>query len=167
MALLPLVLKWWREILIGALIVALMGACVSRDHRIAAGAVAKEQSRQADSVLRVVTPQLYHTDTIFIKDTVVVRRAVDRVITLRDTVLQHLSDTVLVREFVTRADSAAQACSELLNTCSVYRQQATAEIAALKAKVAVAPIIQTRSCVASDVLWGAIGIGAGYLAHRR
>jgi hypothetical protein len=166
-AALAIVLRYWREALIGALVIALMGACVSRDHRIANGAVAKEQSRQADSVLRVVTPQLYHTDTVFVRDSIKVRVALDRERVIRDTLLLNVHDTVLVKQYIQQTDSTIQACSDALNTCALYRTEATATIAALRAKVASAPVINVKSCAVQDGVFALLGAGLGYMAHRR
>lgn len=132
--LLSLAKRFWREAVIAALALALVASCEARDHRIAAVAVAQTKSASADSVLRVVTPQVAIHDTAVVHDTVRVRVAVDRVQQLHDTVLAHLTDTVLVREYVSRADSAARACVELANDCAAFRASATAEIAAWKAK---------------------------------
>lgn len=166
MSVLPLLLRFWREAAIVVLALALIGSCHARDHRIAASAVAKEQSRQADSTLRVVTPRLARVDTLFVHDTVVVRPTLARIITLRDTVLQHLTDTVLVREYVTSSDSAAHACTDLLNDCAQFRIDATASIAAWKAKALAAPQIVVKSCTQGEVVSGVLGVAVGYLGRR-
>jgi hypothetical protein len=64
-------------------------------------------------------------------DTVRVR--VDRVRTLRDTL--RLTDTVMVREYVERADSALRACSELADSCSQFRQDAAALIQSQRTQI--------------------------------
>lgn len=164
---LALLLKYWKDALIGVLVLSLIASCVARDHRIAAKAVAQVRSRQADSVLRVITPQLVHTDTLLIRDTIKVRVAVERVVTLRDTVLRHLTDTVLVKQFVTRADSAAHACTELSNDCATFRALANQKMAALQAKLDARPAVQTRSCTVSNVVAGGLSIAGGFFLGRR
>jgi len=164
MTALLLVVKYWREAAIGALVLALIASCVARDHRIAATAVAHEKARVADSTIAVVAPKLAQADTLVVHDTVRVRVAVDRVVALHDTVLQHLTDTLLVREFVTRADSAAHACTELANDCAAFRAYATQKIAALETKSQVAQVITMRSCVEPAVVSGGIAGILGFIA---
>lgn len=124
-----------------------------RDHRIAAEAVAQERSRQADSVLRVVTPQLALVDTRVVHDTVKVRVAVERVRLIQDTLLHHLTDTLLVKEYVTRTDSAMHACTELSQDCAAFRDFATRKIAALETKIAAAPITSPPSRWGTALHW--------------
>lgn len=142
---LTLLLRFWRESLIAVLIVGLIASCVSRDHRIAARAVAQEHSRQADSVLGVVTPRLAKVETLFVRDTVKVRVAINHVTVLRDTLLLHLTDTVMVKEYVARTDSVVQACTELSNDCATFRSLATQKIAALETKLAAQPAMHQPS----------------------
>ncbi len=163
---LTLLLKYWQTTLAGAAII--FGAVMWHEHNVAevAKGVAVERTRVADSTLKAIKPQLARTDTLVVRDTVKVRIAVDRVITLRDTVLAHLTDTVLVKQFVTRADSAAKACVELSNDCQAFRTYATATIHALERKVATAPQATPQRHLASDVLWFTLGAAGGYFAHR-
>lgn len=161
-----LLLKYWREALIVALVIALMAACHARDDRIAQRAVAQERARQADSVLTVVTPQLRHADTVLVHDTVRVRMAVDRVTMLHDTVLRHLTDTVLVKAYVTRADSAVQACTSLLNDCAAFRTYATQRMQALEAKAAAAGAVPAPSRTTPFVVGVLLGVAADYAAHK-
>jgi DNA topoisomerase IB len=162
-----LLLRYWRELTIAVLITAGMTECHRRDVALRAAGVALERARVADSTLRAIAPKLARVDTQLVHDTVRVRVAVDRVVTLRDTVLAHLTDTVLVKQFVTRADSAAQACVELSSSCQAFRAYATQTIAALEAKAAAAPAISRRSCVTQDVVALLLGAAGGYAAHRR
>lgn len=145
---LALILRFWREAAIGALILVLVASCVTRDHRIAAAAVAQEHSRQADSVLRVITPQLALVDTKVVRDTVTIRREIARQVTLRDTLLEHLTDTVRVKEFVRAADSVQHACSDLANDCVEFRRIAQLRFDAYEAKLKALPVSRgpTRRC---------------------
>lgn len=163
----PLVRKYWREAVIVGLSLGLMVACVKRDHGLEAKGAAQERNRVADSTLKVVIPPLWKTDTVIVKDTVRLRVTLARLDTLRDTVLQHLTDTVLVKEYVTRADSAAQACTELAHDCEAFRAYATQTIAALQSKVNTAPQIVVKSCVGHDVTFAVLGTAVGFLAGRR
>ncbi len=160
-----LALKFWKEGVIALLVVVLMAACHARDNALKAEGIAVERYRVADSTLKVVTPKLAHVDTLLVHDTVKVRRLVTSVETLHDTVLAHLTDTVRVKEFITKADSAAKACVELSNDCQAFRAFATQKIAALESKLSVAPPTTSRRW-GSLVLSFALGAGAGYLAHR-
>lgn len=150
-----------------ALALGLMAACHARDNALKAEGIAVERYRVADSTLRVVTPQLARVDTLLVRDTVTVRTAVNRVRTLRDTLLVHLTDTVLVKQFVTRADSAAAACVELVTDCSAFRAFATQKIAALESKLNVAPSMKKDRHLGSDVLKFSAGVAVGWFAGRR
>jgi hypothetical protein len=57
--------------------------------------------------------------------------------TLHDTVLAHLTDTVLVKTFVATADTQARVCTEVTNDCAAFRVAANQEIATLKAQKTV------------------------------
>lgn len=159
-----LVLKYWREGAITVLVLALVASCVARDHRLRAAGAATERTRVADSVLVVNRSQLVRVDTLLIHDTVTVRRTVAHLDTLRDTLLAHLTDTIVVKEFVKAADVTAKACSELSGDCAEFRRLANQRFAAYEAKLATVP--PPRTCTWSNVTLGAIGLGVGYLAHR-
>lgn len=62
-------------------------------------------------------------------------RAKARVDTLRDSVLTRLTDTVYVREYVTRTDSALRACSALADDCRQFRLRADALIDSTRVQV--------------------------------
>lgn len=161
-----LALKYWRELAIGALVLTLMAKCVSRDHGIEARGVAKERGRQADSVLVVTKAPLARVDTLLVHDTLTVRNVIARQVALRDTVLAHITDTVVVKEFVRVADSVRTACTELAGDCAAFRRLAQQRFDAYEAKLAAQPIAEKRSCTGSTVISGVIGVAVGFLAHR-
>lgn len=125
-----------------------------------------ERMRVADSTLKAIKPQMARVDTLIVRDTVRVRVAINHVVQMTDTVLHHLTDTVLVKEFVTKADSAAKACSELSNDCQAFRSYATQTINALNQKLTAQPKAVAKSCTVSNVIVGVLGLGVGYVAHR-
>jgi hypothetical protein len=162
-----LVIRYWRETLIAALVLVVVGLCAHERHALIQQGIAQERSRLADSTLRVVVPQRLVHDTAVVHDTVRVRSTIARVDTLRDTVLTHLTDTVLVKEYVTRTDSALHACTELLNDCAAFRVSANQTIAALQSKLAVQPVTLSKSCTTPALVTGALGLVGGWLAHRK
>ncbi len=166
MMLAALALKYWQTGLVGAAIV--FGGIMWHEHNVAEveKGQALERIRVADSTLKAIRPAMARVDTLLVHDTVKVRVAINHVVTMTDTVLRHLTDTVLVKQFVTRADSAAKVCSELSNDCQAFRALATQQIAALNVKLAAQPKATSRSCTVSNVLVGMLGAGVGYLAHR-
>jgi hypothetical protein len=93
-------------------------------------ALAGREYRVADSVSRALAPKIARVDTLVVHDTVKVRVAITRVATLTDTVLHHLTDTVLVKEYVARSDTALKACSELSHDCAQFRSFAIQKFAA-------------------------------------
>lgn len=70
------------------------------------------------------------TKVVRLTDTVRVR--IDGVKVVRDTLLQHITDTVLVRQYIAATDTALKACSELAETCSDFRTRATSLIGSQK-----------------------------------
>lgn len=167
MSVLALGLKYWKAGIVALAILVTLGAIHARDVANVDRGKAIEQARVADSTLKAVKPQLTRTDTLVVHDTVRVRYAISLLDTLRDTLLTHLTDTVLVKEYVTRADSVAKACTELSNDCAAFRAYATQTIAALQSKANAAPREIKVSCIESNLVSGAIGAAAGYFARRR
>jgi len=161
-----LLVKHWREALIGAAVLGLMAMCRSRDNVIREKARAEVLYRQADSTLKAVKPQLARVDTLLQRDTVKVRVAIDRVVTLRDTLLRRLTDTVTVREYITRTDSALAACSELSRDCAAFRLYARQTIDALELKVKSQPAFVARSCTMPSLLSGILGATGGVVLGR-
>lgn len=74
--------------------------------------------RQGRASARVVTirEQIRVTDTLYTRDTVRLYRAQRLYKTVRDTLVQHKSDTVLVTRFIEAADDAQAACDSALHT---------------------------------------------------
>lgn len=158
--------SYWREAAIGALAVTLVASCHARDVALQQRGRAEERARVADSTLKAVKPQLARAETTLVHDTVRVRVAVDRVITQTDTVLAHLTDTILVKSYVQTADSAAKACSLLVTDCARYRDYAEQTIRALEAKVAAANAMPKKSCTLPTVGGMLLGAGVGFVLNR-
>lgn len=164
----PLVLlRFWKEGLIAALAVAFMVACHARDNALQARALADERRRQADSILTSLKPQEAKAETLFVRDTIRLTRRFAQFDTIRDTVLHHLTDTVVVKQFITRADSLAQACTELAKDCATKIRLAERRAEILQQLLhEQQPVKIATSCVQSNVIVGVIGAAVGYLAHR-
>lgn len=157
---LALLLRYWKEAAIVGLVLGLVAMCHARDNALVQRGQALQRAHVADSTLRAVTPKLARVDTLLVRDTVRVPHLIAKVDTLRDTLLTHLTDTLLVKEYVTRTDSAINACSDLLGDCTAFRVYATTTIQALRDKLSAQPAIVTKSCVPSNavsVLLGAAG----------
>lgn len=156
--------SYWREAAIVGLVLALLVAFRARDNALVARGQAQEQARVADSTLHALKPVLARTDTLVVHDTLRVTRLVPKLETLRDTVLSHLTDTIIVKQYVAVADSMRQACSELTHDCAAFRQNAQATIRALEAKLAVQ--VPKRSCVMPSLVSAGVGLAGGFLLHR-
>lgn len=168
---LSLLLKHWQLAAIVAL-VSVLGVGVHRyNTALVERGQAQERARVADSSLAVNRIQLARIDTLLVRDTIKVRLAVERVVSVRDTLLQHLTDTIRVKEYIARTDTALKACSELAGDCAEFRQRATAIFAAYEAKLRAQPIATPRSCTVSNGVWGvlgaSVGVVGGYVAHHR
>lgn len=159
-------LKYWQAGLIVALLA--FGGTEWTLHNRAEVEKGKaiERAHVADSTLAAVKPVLQRTDTAIVHDTVTLTKALKITAILHDTVIQHLTDTVLVKQYIERSDSALKACTSLVNDCAAFRQAANTTIQALQAKLVVAGLVKPRSCIGPQVLSGILGLGAGYLVHR-
>ncbi len=160
--------RYWREALIGALIVRIFAACVHRDHDLVAKGVAEEQGRQANAILGVTVPLRLKAETSLVHDIKVVSRVTVR----HDTVDRWRSDTVFIAgdtapriavpvSEVAKDDTTRKACSDLVVSCAAFREYATQEIAAWKSKAAIAPSIKQRSLLVPSLL----AFGSGFLTH--
>lgn len=155
------------ELLAGGIALALLtGGVAWHEHnsRLVAEGVAQEKTRVADSVLHVVVPERIRAETAFVHSTNTVTRLVTRLDTLRDSVVRHKTDTVLVDRFITVADSTARACTEALGNCATLRALLTKERDQWRVMAESAPIAQPRSCTTSNVIIGALAAAAGYFA---
>jgi hypothetical protein len=135
---LPL-LKYWREFAIVAAIGVLLLAWQKHNADERALGALRERTRVADSTIAAHAKPLIIAETLLVHDTLKVKVAINHVTTFTDTVLRHLTDTVVVKEFVAKADSAAKVCTELANDCATFRREATATIDALRQKLAAEP----------------------------
>jgi len=161
-----LLLKAHWQIALAALAIT-YGTVAWREHNKSeqARGMWAERYRVADSLYRDAAKRLAHTDTVLVQSIVRVPVEIERVRVLHDTVLAHLTDTVLVKQFITRTDSAIKACTELLGSCEAFRRDATATIAALKLKAEAKPMTIKTGCVQPSLLGFAAGAAADELAH--
>lgn len=160
-------LRFWREGVIALAFLFLVQQCHARDKAIEERGRWQERARVADSVLKIAERRINVTATKILVDTVRVRHTVERVTTLRDTVLQHLTDTVTIKEFVRAADSTVRACSELTTDCAEFRKFAIQKFQADSVKLAaVRPIVQSRSCTATAVTGIILGAAGGALVVK-
>ena len=74
-------------------------------------------TKQADRELQLLRHQVAVTDTLYRTDTLYFTRTLKVEVARRDTVLKHLTDTVLVKQFVYAADTALHACTAVIKTC--------------------------------------------------
>lgn len=87
-----------------------------------------------------------------------------RVVTLRDTL--RLSDAVMIREYVTRTDSALSACDELRRACLVLSQAADSTIYSYRANTEwykAEASFQTKRARAWKITSGVLG---GFIVWR-
>lgn len=161
-------LKYWRESLIGLLLVVAVTAWHAHDTALVERGKAQEKYRVADSALKALKPALARTDTQLVHDTVTLTvYLASRIAPAKhDTVLKHLTDTVKVKEYIAQTDTALGMCRDLMSACAVFRTQAQATIAALESKVKAIPVAMPTSCVGGNALWGVLGAGVGFLGGR-
>lgn len=161
-----LAVRYWQA----ALIVALLGFGVIQWKRHSAALVregqAIERVRVADSTLAVLAIQQRKVDSVYVRDTLRFTRWRDSVAVQHDTVLAHLTDTLIVKEFVRVADSTLASCSDLFRSCQVRASVLEAQLTQERSKLAVAPLTSPRSCTGANAVWGLLGAGAGFLGAR-
>lgn len=92
-------------------------------HRFLVGALLFLSGCASQGKLRtdvaVLAAEVARVDTIRVRDSVAVVREVVTVDSLRDTLLLHLTDTVKVKQFITRVDTLKLACER----CTVSAAQ--------------------------------------------
>jgi hypothetical protein len=90
----------------------------------------------ADKAAEVQIVRLTHTvhqkDSVFVHDTLVFTRTIKVPIALHDTVVKHLSDTVLVARYIAASDSALKACTDVFQSCKASIAARDSLIAAYK-----------------------------------
>lgn len=159
------VLKFWRE----GLIVVLLGvAVVAYRQRLNAERErgrAEERTRVQDSVLAMLRPQIGKVDTVFRRDTTRLTKIVASTTTLHDTVLKHLTDTVLVKQALAQDSSTIRACVETVGHCAELNRLKDQEIAALNIKLKAQPATIDAKRWYSDLI--SIGPYAGIDVHGR
>lgn len=97
-------------------------------------------------------------------DTVRFRVTKTRVDTLTQTVDNWKTDTLKVVEYVAKADTAIKACSMALLTCE--QRVGIAQAGWDNARKEIANLKKATPSKAKPWLYGAIGLGTGYLAGR-
>lgn len=71
----------------------------------------------ADTIRSTITV----AETVFVAKVDTFRVRQTKVVTLRDTLLRHVTDTVLVKQYVAASDTALRACSEVIVSCDTIR----------------------------------------------
>jgi hypothetical protein len=127
----------------------------------------RERYRVADSTIHIVTPERIRAETVFVHDAKRASEAIYHVQTIHDTVLTHLTDTLIVKEYIAKTDTALAACTELARDCQTFRAYATQEIAAWKSKAQAAPVATAKGHMLSNALWAGVGLLGGFvLGHK-
>lgn len=163
-------MKTVTGVLLAAAFAGILGIAWYSAHVL--GEVYHAQAAELDSLRH----RAARVDSVFVHDTVRLTQWRTRFDTLQDTVLQHLTDTVKVREFVRVADSTIAACSAVVLTCEA-RVAARDSLIAVQAAVIDAehakdrlPLFHVKlpSRTASLGLGVALGFGASLLlgGHR-
>lgn len=69
-----------------------------------------------------LTLRIAQVDTVRVRDSVRVVRTVHALDTIRQTVLDHITDTVIVKEYIARTDTLRAACLACVASASLYKQ---------------------------------------------
>jgi hypothetical protein len=76
-----------------------------------------DKANQADRELQLLRHSVAHTDSIYRTDTLYFTRKLKVAVAMHDTVIKHLTDTILVKQFIAAQDTAIQACQSVVLTC--------------------------------------------------
>ena len=95
----------------------------------------QERARVADSTLKHVVPLAAKAETLLVHDTVRLTKTVALERVSHDTVLQHLTDTLLVKTALAQDTAALASCVETVSHCAATVQLKDQEIAALNIKL--------------------------------
>ena len=112
-----------------------------------------------DSLARTITRVTHVSDTV--------RVAVVRNRLLRDTVLAHITDTVIVKQYVAQTDTLRSECEALRNACLVLGAVADSTIGAYQTRV---KLLERRQPTFMERHWRAAALlgaaGGFYLASK-
>ena len=100
------------------------------------GAMAYQQyaaKTQAERELQLLRHSVKHTDSVLVHDTLYFNRKLLVATTLHDTVVKHLTDTVLVARYIQATDSALKACTDVFQSCKASIAVRDSMIAVYKA----------------------------------
>ncbi len=132
-------LKHWAGVTIAALAVTLLGGAwgAMRAHDAEQRAIGARDVKihALDSVIAANKQQTAKVDTLWRIDTLKLARVVARTDTLRDSVLKHVTDTLIVKEYIARSDSALRACSLVVDDCARFHSLAEQRFGAYEAKI--------------------------------
>lgn len=94
--------------------------------------VGRQQQQAIDNarIIAAAKGGVAKADTIYVTRRDTLTRYVARTTTLHDTVLRHLTDTVLVKQYVATADSTIRACSDVVLSCDTVRARYRALVSA-------------------------------------
>ena len=156
----------WQAAAIGALIV--FGGIEWTAHNRAeqAKGAAEVRWHLADSTLAVLKAQKAKIDTQYVHDTLTFTKLVTVQKVKRDTLLQHLTDTLQVIQYVHVTDSTIKACSDLFTSCKARADNLEQQLVQERAKVTVAPLVSQRSCLGSNAVVGLGGVVVGWLVGK-
>src|SRR5581483_5417692 len=87
-------------------------------HRAAVEADAADRNAaQWEATAKELASRATHAETVYVHDTVTADRTLVRYRVVHDTVLAHLRDTVVVKQFIAQSDSTIHACTRALGDC--------------------------------------------------
>lgn len=80
-----------------------------------------QQAEDAQAALHVARAAVAKAETVYVAKVDTFTRWQTRTVALHDTVLKHLTDTVLVKQYVASSDSTIRACSAVILSCDTVR----------------------------------------------
>ena len=132
---------------------------------IAKQAVTQALLAQSDSAYTAAAHRADSASRQLTTDTLIIHHETVRYQAVHDTVLTHLTDTVVVKEFVQAADSTIHACTRALHDCASLTAALRGELAADDGKIAalqrITPTFVQRHDGALAVLTAVAGFYLG------
>jgi hypothetical protein len=154
---------WLKAVAAGCLVVAVIALGAGWYHSIGERAVLASQEAATRHALDSLARVSARVDSVYVRDTLTLTHETTRYVTVRDTLLVHLTDTIRVKEYVQAADSVVRACSAVVTACdqrhSVDSATATGWERMYKAERAARPSVVLT--IGKELLIGLAGFGAG------
>jgi hypothetical protein len=148
-------------------VVALVALGLGWYRAIGRNAVLASQEQATRHSLDSLAVVSVRVDSVYVRDTLTLTHETTRYVTVRDTLLLHIHDTVTVLRFVQIADSTIKACTVLRSACDSRHAVDSATSAGWQHLYAVEKASRPSAVltIGKEILIGAAAFGLGRIGH--